>query len=71
MDFNFKNPRSWPELEGRNVDEAVEEIRQANSNLNVVKLPKGSMVTKDLRMDRVRVFYNTETNLVEGTPYTG
>lgn len=61
---------SWPELVGRNVDEAVQIIRQENSSLNVIKTPQNSIVTMDFRQDRVRVYY-TATNSVVNAPHVG
>ncbi len=62
---------SWPELTGLNVDLAVTTIQQENSALNVVKLRHGSMVTMDYRQDRVRVYFNPTTQLVQGCPRIG
>jgi len=62
---------SWPELEGKNVDEAAEIIKYENPELNVQKVPEGSFITYDYRIDRVRLFYNTETNVVAVTPNCG
>jgi len=39
--------------------------------LDVHKVPEGSMVTMDWREDRVRVFYDEETNNVVRTPRPG
>lgn len=70
---NFQNDSksSWPELVGRNVDEAIEVIKQENSQLNVIKVKSGSPVTRDFRLDRVRVFYNEIDNTVCVAPNCG
>jgi hypothetical protein len=62
---------SWPELEGVNVDQAVETIKAENPALTVLKNVEGGMITYDYRIERVRVFYNPQTNLVSGTPRVG
>ena len=80
--------KSWPNLVGKPVDEAVEEIKQENSgqtpnpsimgsiylfsclDYQVEKLAVGSFVTRDLRLNRVRVFYDEE-NKVASPPATG
>ena len=62
---------SWPELTGMDVDKAIEIIRNENGNLDVKKLEDGSMCTRDYRFDRVRVFYNPQTNLVSNIPSLG
>ena len=63
--------KSWPEAVGRNVDEVVQEIQAENSSYEVVKVQEGSPTTRDMRFNRVRVFYNTTTNLVTSEPRTG
>ena len=62
---------SWPMLVGKDVDAAVAQIKSERPKLKVHKLPKDSMVTKDWRMDRVRVFYDTATNKVTRAPMVG
>lgn len=69
MEANGKS--SWPELVGKNVDEAIEIIKQENPALTVVKLEDDSMYTCDYLEERVRVFYNTESNLVTRKPKRG
>eukprot|EP00127_Corallochytrium_limacisporum_P004850 Clim_evm2s188 gene=Clim_evmTU2s188 len=55
----------WPELVGTNKDEAVARIQAERPDLNqVTAIPNGTPVTKDLRFDRVRVFYDPETENV-------
>jgi hypothetical protein len=61
----------WPELVGRNVDEAVQTLNSLNLDLNVIKLKENSPTTRDYRTNRVRVFYNVETNLVVSAPHCG
>eukprot|EP00127_Corallochytrium_limacisporum_P004851 Clim_evm3s188 gene=Clim_evmTU3s188 len=55
----------WPELVGANKDNAVATIQAERPDLTqVTALPNGSMVTADYREDRVRVFYDSETENV-------
>ncbi len=61
----------WPELVGIDVDKAIELIQTENPSLDVKKTQENSPVTRDFRPNRVRVFYNTSTNLVVGVPKTG
>ncbi|CAF1308110.1 unnamed protein product [Rotaria magnacalcarata] len=65
----FEN-KSWPNLVGKPVDEAVEEIKRADPTLHVVKIQNNSPVTLDLRFNRVRVFFG-EDGKVSQTPATG
>lgn len=50
----------WPELVGLPADEAVKRIQTANPALNVLIVPEGSAVTRDFRVDRVRVYADSE-----------
>ena len=61
----------WPQLVGMNIDEAMTVIKTQNPSLSVIAVPENSMVTMDYRLDRVRVFYNKETNKVVYEPRTG
>ena len=61
----------WPQLVGMNIDEAMTVIKTQNPSLSVIAVPENSMVTMDYRLDRVRVFYNKETNKVVYEPSTG
>ena len=64
--------RKWLNLQGVNVDVALERIRKdMPSHSLVVKIPVGSMVTADHRTDRVRVWYDPTTNLVTKDPMIG
>lgn len=69
--MNQEEKTSWPELEGKNVDEAVQSIKDENPELVVEKHSVNSMVTMDFRMDRVRVFYDEATNFVSRAPHCG
>ncbi len=69
--MNQEEKTFWPELNGTNIDEAVQTIKNENPRLDVQKLPSGSMMTMDYRTDRVRVFYDDVTNLVKDVPSCG
>lgn len=55
---------------GKTGEEAKDRILQDKPNANVQILPEGSMVTKDYRTDRVRVFVDEE-NRVASVPRVG
>ena len=55
---------------GRQADEVVAAIRASDSSLNVQKIPEGSPVTRDFRIDRVRVFHD-EAGIVNSAPRFG
>ena len=62
---------SWPELVDKTCEDAKETILNENEKITYVKcLPEGSMVTKDLRRNRVRVFVD-EDGIVVRTPRAG
>ena len=54
-----------------NKEDAIVVIKTQNPSLNVIPVPENSMVTMDYRLDRVRVFYNEETNKVVYEPNLG
>jgi hypothetical protein len=72
MDLQFEAPEkeAWPELRGKNGEEAKAVILSEFPKLKVHVLDQGAFVTMDMRMDRVRIFVNKEGNVV-GTPRIG
>jgi hypothetical protein len=62
---------TWPLLVGKNVDYAMQIISEDRPDVLVVKLPEGSIVTLDFRLDRVRVFYDPVTIRVTSIPMIG
>ena len=61
----------WVELRGEDVEEALKKIKDERPELTVVKVESGSMVTMDYRLDRVRVYFDPETNKVTSPPKLG
>lgn len=68
--FPLGGPTTFPELTGLTGDEAKAYMQKHHPNLYVSVLKQGSMVTKDFRHDRVRVFVD-ESNIVVGIPTRG
>ncbi|UJR07151.1 hypothetical protein I4U23_011439 [Adineta vaga] len=62
--------KSWPDLVGKPVDEAIEEIKRENPDYQVEKLALHSPMKLNLRPTRVRVFFD-ELNKVARPPQTG
>jgi hypothetical protein len=69
LQHQMANKTAWPELVGRNADEAVAVIKQeltASGRLTpqtpfqVLKVPDGSMVTMDYSTHRIRVFEDAD-----------
>ena len=55
----------WPELEGKDGEEAVATIKSQRPDLNqVVTMKSGSMMTMDMREDRVRVMVDDDGKVV-------
>ncbi|OMO97063.1 Proteinase inhibitor I13, potato inhibitor I [Corchorus capsularis] len=46
-------------------DTAKATIEKERPDVNVIVLPEGSSVTRDLRFDRVRVFVNQQNQVVQ------
>ena len=51
---------AWAHLVGKSADEAMSHIQAERPELKVLIVPKGSMVTADVRLDRVRLFVNDD-----------
>ncbi|UJR35217.1 hypothetical protein I4U23_027983 [Adineta vaga] len=66
----FDEPRSWPDLVGKDGKEAVEIIKRDSGFTNVQIVGPDMMVTMDYRTDRVRVHVN-EQGKVSSPPTTG
>eukprot|EP00200_Dunaliella_tertiolecta_P001768 CAMPEP_0202347422 /NCGR_PEP_ID=MMETSP1126-20121109/5792_1 /ASSEMBLY_ACC=CAM_ASM_000457 /TAXON_ID=3047 /ORGANISM="Dunaliella tertiolecta, Strain CCMP1320" /LENGTH=68 /DNA_ID=CAMNT_0048938973 /DNA_START=191 /DNA_END=397 /DNA_ORIENTATION=+ len=68
--MNTGGKQTWPELVGKPYAEAEAVIKRDAPELKVSKVKPGSMMTKDYRLDRVRVFVDNEDK-VEKTPSLG
>lgn len=55
---------NWENLVGKTGEEAKAHILAEMSDAQVIILPEGSPCTRDFRMDRVRVFVNSENKVV-------
>eukprot|EP00903_Cladosiphon_okamuranus_P010743 g10154.t1 len=63
--------QTWKDCVGMDAEEAIEVIKTARPDLKrVVKVKEGSMVTMDMRMDRVRVYCDAD-NIVTRPPRVG
>ncbi|KAL4199981.1 hypothetical protein AMTRI_Chr03g54070 [Amborella trichopoda] len=69
---HLPSPRKslWPELVGTNGEDAVKAIEGENPTVDVSIVPEGSIVTTDVRCDRVRVWVN-EYGTVTRVPTIG
>jgi len=61
----------WPELMGVDGPVAVETIKKENPNLNVIQMNSNQPMTRDYRMDRVRVIVDPQTQKVVTEPRCG
>eukprot|EP00607_Mallomonas_marina_P007601 CAMPEP_0182421124 /NCGR_PEP_ID=MMETSP1167-20130531/6351_1 /TAXON_ID=2988 /ORGANISM="Mallomonas Sp, Strain CCMP3275" /LENGTH=85 /DNA_ID=CAMNT_0024597929 /DNA_START=153 /DNA_END=410 /DNA_ORIENTATION=- len=60
----------WPHVVGMDVEEAVAAIKSTHPELHVHSVPEGAMVTMDMRMDRVRVWFGADKKVVN-PPHIG
>ncbi|CAF1343960.1 unnamed protein product [Adineta steineri] len=58
-----QNKSQWPELVGKNGNEAVKIIKQETGFTNVMVVKEGSLITMDYRANRVRVFVDKQGNV--------
>ena len=70
MDSN-EQKSSFPELNGKSVEIAKATIAKIYPKFNIQVLKKGSMVTMDYRTDRIRIFVDPNSGLVDGIPKIG
>eukprot|EP01050_Picozoa_sp_SAG11_P003304 SAG11_NODE_184_length_13162_cov_9.151803_12_plen_96_part_00 len=64
-------PETWEELVGMPAADVVALISSNNCGLTVEAVDASSMVTMDLREDRVRVFFDQASGKVVAAPKTG
>jgi hypothetical protein len=57
----------WPALVGKTVEDAKTQILKDFPEADIKILPEGSPISKDLWLNRVRIFFN-ENNLVSEIP---
>ncbi|KAG4991150.1 hypothetical protein JHK87_024607 [Glycine soja] len=67
---NFRRKFSWPELVGVQGTVAEATIERENPSVNAIIVPLGSVVTTDLRSDRVWVWVNKD-GIVNRVPKIG
>lgn len=63
--------QSWPDLLGTDTATAQSTIQRDAPGKRIMLVPAGNIVTMDFRSDRVRVFYNPDTNMVTEVPRVG
>ncbi|CAN1270691.1 Proteinase inhibitor [Linum perenne] len=56
----YVGKNSWPELLGRNGDEAAAVVERENRRVDAIVLREGTPVTRDFRCDRVWVWVNDD-----------
>ncbi|CAN0898337.1 Proteinase inhibitor [Linum grandiflorum] len=70
MSSSCPGKNSWPELLGRNGDEAAAVIERQNRRVDAIVLREGTPVTRDFRCDRVWVWVNDD-RVVTSIPRAG
>ena len=69
MKLNSNGP--WQECLNSDEDCCVDNLKSVGPDLNINVVPQGSIVTADHRSDRVRIWYNIDSNLVVRAPRIG
>ncbi|KAK9181503.1 hypothetical protein WN944_024640 [Citrus x changshan-huyou] len=62
--FDCPRKSSWPELVGKNGEVAAAIIEKENPCVHAIVLLEGTPVTKDYRIDRVRVWVNKKGKVI-------
>lgn len=72
-DTLYETRTKWPELLNRDIKTAESHLRETyGSKFEIQVVEEGSMVTMDFRLDRVRLFVDTETkSTVKQVPTVG
>ncbi|KAJ0603189.1 putative proteinase inhibitor I13, potato inhibitor I [Helianthus annuus] len=65
-----KGKKSWAELVGTPGQAAIVIIERQNENVEAFIVEEGSVVSSDVRCDRVRVFVD-KNNIVKEVPKVG
>ncbi|KAL6192116.1 hypothetical protein ACLB2K_038503 [Fragaria x ananassa] len=68
--YQSEGKSSWPELLGAQGTDAKATIESENASVTAVIVLEGTAVTKDFRLDRVRVWVNTD-GIVTSIPKIG
>mmetsp|Transcript_18160 Transcript_18160/g.30809 ORF Transcript_18160/g.30809 Transcript_18160/m.30809 type:complete len:108 (-) Transcript_18160:100-423(-) len=63
---NTATTSTWPDkiLKGMSGEEAQKEIKNVDPSLETHVLPEDAIVTEDYRLDRVRIFVDTQGKVV-------
>ncbi|KVH91299.1 Proteinase inhibitor I13, potato inhibitor I [Cynara cardunculus var. scolymus] len=67
---NVEGKKSWPELVGTRGQAATIIIERQNGNVDAIIVEEGSVVSTDIRCDRVRVFVD-DNDIVKEVPKVG
>ncbi|CAN0898335.1 Proteinase inhibitor [Linum grandiflorum] len=70
MSSGCPGKNSWPELVGRNGDEAATVVERENSRVDAIVVREGTPVNLDFRCDRVWVWIN-DNRVVTSVPRIG
>ncbi|KAK6137580.1 hypothetical protein DH2020_028677 [Rehmannia glutinosa] len=63
MSSECEGKSSWPELVGAPGEVAVATIERENPLVNAIIVRPGTIITPDIRCDRVRVFVDANGNV--------
>ena len=67
LEFSHNGP--WPDCVDKDKDYCAGMIKDIRDDLDIQFIPEGSMVTQDFRLDRVRIWYNEDSNKVVEIPH--
>lgn len=69
--FTLTAAQNLPNVEGMNVDQAVQKLKSSDPSLEVVKMLETDGATEDMKNNRVRVYYDPQTKRVLRQPGRG
>ncbi len=68
-DAEESNP--YTKFMGMHYEQAVAELKKMHPEFQIQTVPQGAMVTKDHKMNRIRLIFDPTTKLVVGVPRRG
>ena len=61
----------YAKFQGKPIEEAKAELQKLHPEFQIQVVPKGAMVTRDHKENRIRLFLDPATNTVVGVPRVG
>jgi hypothetical protein len=71
MSAHESGESAYAKFVGKPYEEAKAELQKMHPEFQIQTVPKGAMVTRDHKENRIRLIFDPETKLVVGMPRVG